>query len=62
MENASSDSDIDKLKRDYWDLSVSLNSLSVKVNGMNSLSSQELSSNSIRLSIIGMPLGITRVG
>lgn len=62
MENPPSASDINKLKSDYQELSVSLDSLSVKVNGMNSLSSQVLSANAIRLSLITMPLGIARVG
>jgi hypothetical protein len=62
MESPPSASDINKLKRDYHELGVSLDSLSVKVNGMNSLRSQVLSANAIRLSLITMPLGIARVG
>ncbi len=62
MENPLSASDINKLKRDYQELRSSLDSLSVKVNGMNSLSSNALSTNAIRLSLITMPLGIARVG
>ena len=62
MENPLSASDINKLKRDYQELRSSFDSLSVQVNVMRSLSSQELSANAIRLSLITMPLGIARVG
>lgn len=62
MENPASASDINRLKRDYRELSSSLDSLSARVNMISGLRSQQLSANSIRLSLITMPLGIARVG